>query len=78
MASGDYELGPDVRTLSQLIAKAEGLRGSEFASRGQISRFDSTTSIYTVIPFVVSDVASVGPTWSCATATKYTFRTFST
>lgn len=55
---GDYELGPDVRTLSQLIAKAEGLRGSEFASRGQISRFDSTTSIYTVIPFVVSDVAS--------------------
>lgn len=55
---GNYELGPDVRTLSQLIAKAEGLRGSEFASRGQISRFDSTTSIYTVIPFVVSDVAS--------------------
>ncbi|MDD3108571.1 MAG: polysaccharide export protein, partial [Alistipes sp.] len=53
---GEYELSDQVRTLSQLIAKAEGLMGSQFASRGQISRLDSTNT-YTVIPFDVTKVA---------------------
>lgn len=53
---GPYELSDKVSTLSQLIAKAEGLKGSEFASRGQISRYDSTTNLYTVIPFDVREV----------------------
>ena len=52
---GQYELSDKVSTLSQLIAKAEGLKGTEFASRGQISRIDST-GIYTVIPFDVREV----------------------
>ena len=53
---GQYELSDKVNTLSRLIAKAEGLKGSEFASRGQISRYDSTTNLYTVIPFDVREV----------------------
>lgn len=53
---GQYELSDKVSTLSQLISKAEGLKGSEFASRGQISRYDSTTNLYTVIPFDVREV----------------------
>lgn len=52
---GQYQLSDKVSTLSQLIAKAEGLKGTEFASRGQISRIDST-GIYTVIPFDVREV----------------------
>lgn len=55
---GQYELSDKISTLSQLIKKAEGLRGSEFASRGQISRYDSTTNLYTVIPFDVRKVMS--------------------
>lgn len=54
---GDYELSDKTATLSQLIARAEGLKGSEFASRGQLSRLDTTTNIYTVIPFNVREVA---------------------
>lgn len=53
---GQYELSDKISTVSQLIKKAEGLRGSEFASRGQISRYDSTTTLYTVIPFNVREV----------------------
>ena len=41
--------------MSQLIAKAEGLKGSEFASRGQITRVDMANN-YTVIPFDVREV----------------------
>lgn len=49
---GEYEFSEKIATLSQLIAKAEGLKGSEFASRGQITRVDMANN-YTVIPFDV-------------------------
>lgn len=35
---GEYEFSPQTATLSALINKAEGLKGSEFGSRGQIVR----------------------------------------
>ena len=52
---GEYEFSEKIATLSQLIAKAEGLKGSEFASRGQITRVDMANN-YTVIPFDVREV----------------------
>lgn len=33
---GNYELTDNTATLSKLIAKAEGLKGNEFASRGRL------------------------------------------
>lgn len=35
---GDYEYSDSISMVSRLIGKAEGLKGNEFASRGQISR----------------------------------------
>ena len=52
---GEYEFSEKIATLSQLIAKAEGLKGSEFASRGQITRVDMANN-YTVIPFDVREI----------------------
>ena len=35
---GAYELGKEIRTVSQLIAKADGLKGDAFTNRGLITR----------------------------------------
>ncbi|MDX9904067.1 MAG: SLBB domain-containing protein [Bacteroidales bacterium] len=35
---GEYQLSDETDSLSKLIAKAEGLKGNEFATRGQITR----------------------------------------
>lgn len=53
---GDYELTDNTATLSKLIAKAEGLKGNEFGSRGQVTRRKSDYT-YEVIPFNVREVA---------------------
>ncbi len=37
---GDYELGADISTVKQLIEQAEGLKGSEFAGRAQLTRIN--------------------------------------
>lgn len=52
---GEYEIGPRMSRLSQLIARAENLKGDEFADRGQITRLrpDFTSEI---IPFSVRAV----------------------
>ena len=54
---GDYQLSDKISTLSQLIAKAEGLRGDEFASRGQITRRKPDFT-YEIIPFDVRAAAT--------------------
>lgn len=54
---GDYQLSEKLSTLSQLIAKAEGLRGDEFASRGQITRRKPDFT-YEIIPFDVRAAAT--------------------
>ncbi len=54
---GDYQLSENLSTLSQLIAKAEGLRGDEFASRGQITRRKPDFT-YEIIPFDVRAAAT--------------------
>ena len=54
---GDYQLSDKLSTLSQLIAKAEGLRGDEFASRGQITRRKPDFT-YEIIPFNVRAAAT--------------------
>ncbi len=54
---GDYQLSDNLSTLSQLIAKAEGLRGDEFASRGQITRRKPDFT-YEIIPFDVRAAAT--------------------
>jgi protein involved in polysaccharide export with SLBB domain len=53
---GEYEYGPRSNRLSQLVARAEGLKGDRFADRGQIvrQREDFTTEI---IPFSVGALA---------------------
>lgn len=52
---GQYEYSPEQNRLSQLIARAENLKGDEFADRGQIVRLrrDFTTEM---IPFSVGAV----------------------
>lgn len=54
---GNYELTDNTATLSKLIAKAEGLKGNEFASRGQVTRRKSDYT-YEVIPFNVREAAA--------------------
>ncbi len=54
---GDYELSERTNTLSKLIARAEGLKGNEFAHRGQITRLKSDYT-YEIIPFDVREVAT--------------------
>ncbi len=54
---GDYQLSESLSTLTELIAKAEGLRGDEFGSRGQITRRKSDFT-YEVIPFDVRTAAT--------------------
>lgn len=53
---GDYELSERTNTLSKLIARAEGLKGNEFAHRGQITRLKSDYT-YEIIPFDVREAA---------------------
>ena len=52
---GIYQLGEGVRTLSQLITKAEGLRGDAFTNRGLIHREREDLTLE-VIPFDVKAV----------------------
>lgn len=54
---GEYEYGPAVDSLSALIARAEGLRGDQFADRGRIvrRRADFTTEL---LPFSVAGIVS--------------------
>lgn len=54
---GEFQLSDQINTLSELIAKAEGLKGNEFGSRGQITRIKSD---YTkeIIPFNVTKAAN--------------------
>lgn len=54
---GDYQLSEKLSTLTQLISKAEGLRGDEFASRGQITRRKPDFT-YEIIPFDVRAAAT--------------------
>ena len=54
---GDYELSERTNTLSKLIARAEGLKGNEFAHRGQITRLKSDYT-YEIIPFDVREAAT--------------------
>ncbi|HUW93111.1 MAG TPA: SLBB domain-containing protein [Bacteroidales bacterium] len=53
---GEYQLYSETDSLSKLIAKAEGLKGNEFATRGQITRRKSNYT-YEVIPFDVRAIA---------------------
>jgi len=54
---GEYQLSSETDSLSELIEKAEGLKGNEFASRGQITRRKSDYT-YEVIPFDVRTITS--------------------
>lgn len=54
---GDYELSEQTNTLSKLIGRAEGLKGNEFAHRGQITRLKSDYT-YEIIPFDVREAAT--------------------
>ena len=54
---GEYEFGRSITTLSSLIKAAGGLRGTEFVSRGQITRVNADETL-TLIPFNVRDAAS--------------------
>lgn len=54
---GDYELSERTNTLSKLITRAEGLKGNEFAHRGQITRLKSDYT-YEIIPFNVREAAT--------------------
>lgn len=55
--SGIYQLGEGVRTLSQLISKAEGLRGDAFTNRGLIHREREDLTLE-VIPFDVKGIVN--------------------
>ena len=52
---GEYEYSPELNTLSALIEKAEGLKGNQFGSRGQLTRLQSDFT-EAVIPFDVREV----------------------
>lgn len=54
---GIYQLGEGVRTLSQLISKAEGLRGDAFTNRGLIHREREDLTLE-VIPFDVKGIVN--------------------
>jgi protein involved in polysaccharide export with SLBB domain len=54
---GDYELCDNTNTLSELIQRAEGLKGNEFATRGQITRRKKDFT-YEVIAFDVRNVVA--------------------
>lgn len=54
---GEYEFSENTATLSALIEKAEGLKGSEFGSRGQIVRRKKDYT-YEMIPFSPVGVVS--------------------
>jgi len=54
---GEYELSVRTDSLSKLIKIAEGLKGSEFATRGQISRRKKDFT-YEVIPFNPRNIAT--------------------
>ena len=54
---GEYEFSASLNTLAALIEKAEGLKGNEFATRGQITRRKPDYT-YEVIPFDPVAVAS--------------------
>jgi len=54
---GEYEYSTQMFTLSQLIEQADGLLGSEFSSRGQITRLKPDLT-YEIIPFDVLSIAS--------------------
>lgn len=56
---GNYEFSEKVSTLSKLIEKAEGLKGSEFGSRGQITRRKKDYT-YEMIPFDIRGVVNGG------------------
>lgn len=47
---GEYELGPTVNTVKELVKQAAGLKGDEFAGRAQITRLneDFTTTVIAV------------------------------
>lgn len=47
---GEYEYGPSLRTVRQLVEQAAGLKGDEFAGRAQITRLnaDFTTTLIAV------------------------------
>ena len=47
---GEYEYGPSLRTVRQLVKQAAGLKGDEFAGRAQITRLnpDFTTTLLAV------------------------------
>lgn len=47
---GEYEFGPSLHTVKQLVEKAAGLKGDEFAGRAQLTRLnpDFTTTLLAV------------------------------
>ena len=47
---GEYEFGPSLHTVSQLVKQASGLKGDEFAGRAQLTRLnpDFTTTLLAV------------------------------
>ncbi len=59
MRPGEYQLTAETETLSGLIRKAEGFKGNEFASRGQITRRKPDYT-YEVIPFDVKAISGGG------------------
>lgn len=56
---GEYQLTAETENLSGLIKKAEGLKGNEFATRGQIIRRKPDYT-YEVIPFDVKSISGGG------------------
>ncbi len=55
--SGEFELSEQTNTLSELIERAGGLRGDEFAARGQISRRNPDFT-WEVVPFDVRAIVT--------------------
>lgn len=54
---GEYQLSAETDSISKLIAKAEGLKGNEFATRGQITRQRSDYT-HEIISFNVRNVVA--------------------